>query len=598
MLTALLGQNPYIFYQGETSLNTAIPFSVRLDGRTYAVDLRNYRRSSLATLRDAIVSTGQVDDSLFNTDGAWWRYRRNWQGGAGQPIMDLGDNRDARRFESSVGVDVWTEGELKLLPSCSLATANCDNDIIRMAVTESYVYILDSSGVYRSSNLTTWTQITVTGTPADVCSDGVDAYIVTSSKLYSVQPASTTATQILNEGGTRVWFVGNYLMFANNQDIHTVSTSGQKTTIMTHFQDSFAWTVAFAVGSKIYAGGHSGVKSEVYGFIIDNTGALVVGAEVAPMGNNELLLSATSHVGTVLFGTNLGIRLGVVSQDGTISYGPLIDDPGPVYASTSEGSFYWFGWGGIAANKSGVGRANLAITPAPLQPAFASDVYAEQGGTVTAVGRFNGKTLFAIGGHGVYVSSATAFVTSGTLRSGHVYYGTVENKSITDALVNFLPLDAGEQVLITINNDLGDEIEAVSGKQANQTTIDLQLDGEQGNYFEVVLELKGDGTSSPTVLYWRTRAFPIVPPVEQFVVPLLMYSKTVVNDGQGQLWSMDIQDELKYLIDAWRQKRPLTYIEGTSVRRVRLEAFEYQPHDWSDTLEGFEGTLTVRLVTL
>ena len=106
MLTVVLGQDPFAFYDGETASNEAVPFTVRLDGRTYGVDLRNYRRSSLATLRDSVVSTGQVDDSLFNTDGAWWRYRRNWHAGAGQRIMDLGESRDPRRFDTSVGVDV------------------------------------------------------------------------------------------------------------------------------------------------------------------------------------------------------------------------------------------------------------------------------------------------------------------------------------------------------------------------------------------------------------------------------------------------------------------------------------------------------------
>ena len=74
MLPVLLGTNPFVFYEGETSLNTSIPFTIRLDGHTFGIDLKNYKRSSLATLRDSIVSTGQVDDSLFNTDGAWWRY--------------------------------------------------------------------------------------------------------------------------------------------------------------------------------------------------------------------------------------------------------------------------------------------------------------------------------------------------------------------------------------------------------------------------------------------------------------------------------------------------------------------------------------------
>jgi hypothetical protein len=110
--------------------------------------------------------------------------------------------------------------------------------------------------------------------------------------------------------------------------------------------------------------------------------------------------------------------------------------------------------------------------------------------------------------------------------------------------------------------------------------------------------LEGDGTSTPTFKYWRVRAFPVVPPVEQFVVPLILYSKSVVNDGQGQLYSIDIDEEMEYLINAWREKRPLSYIEGEIVRRVRLEAYEYTPQDWSDSLTGFEGTMVVRLVTL
>lgn len=598
MLTVVLGQDPYTFYDGETSLNEAVPFSVRLDGRVYGVDLRNYRRSSLATLRDSVVSTGQVDDSLFNTDGAWWRYRRNWHGGAGQRIMDLGESRDSRRFNTSVGVDVWTEGELSLLPSCSLSTNAVDGSDIQLAVTATHLYAMDAQALYRTTDLTTWTQVTMTGTPKDIASDGVNVYVAGTTKMEKVEPGSATAVHFANKVLDKVWFAAGYLFGSDGTHLHTYSNTGSETTIYTHFLSNYTWTTVFAVGSKIYAGGYGGTKSELYGFTIASNGALVLGAEVAPFGTNELLLNAVSHVGLVLICTNKGVRLATVGTDGTISYGPLIDDAGPVYDAFAEGQYIWFTWSGIAPNKTGAGRASLSITPATLQPAYATDVYAEQSATTTSVARFNGRTVLGVAGHGVYAASTTNYVTEGSLTSGNIYYGAVERKSITDALASFDALANGEKVSMSMFDDSGQEIEAVVGQQIGQTTIDVQLDGEQGNYFTTTILLEGDGSSSPTFRYWRVRAFPVVPPVEQFVVPLLLYSKSIVNDGQGQLYSIDIKEEMEYLVDAWREKRPLSYIEGETVRRVRLEAYEYTPHDWSDSLTGFEGTMVVRLVTL
>ena len=598
MLTVVLGQDPYTFYDGETSLNEAVPFTVRLDGRTYGVDLRNYRRSSLATLRDSVVSTGQVDDSLFNTDGAWWRYRRNWHAGAGQRIMDLGESRDSRRFDTSVGVDVWTEGQLTLLPSTELSTSDVDGSNIKLAVTAAHIYALDSAAVYRSADLVTWEQVTFTGLPKDITSDGINVYIATSSEIAKCSPASATTTSFSNHSADKIWFAAGYLLDAHDNHLHVVASNGSENLLYAHFQDSFTWTTAFAVGSKLYVGGYSGSRSELYGFTIDSSGNLVLGAEVAPFGTNELLYNAVSHVGLVLICTNKGVRLSTVGTDGSISYGPLIDDPGPVYDATAEGQYIWFTWSGIGPNKTGAGRASLAITPATLQPAYATDVYAEQSATTTAVARFNGRTVFGVAGNGVYASTTSGYVTKGTLSSGNIYYGAVERKSVTDALASFDPLASGEKVTMTMLNDANEEIETVVGQQSGQTTIDVQLDGEQGNYFTTTIMLEGDGTSTPTFRYWRVRAFPVVPPVEQFVVPLILYSKSVVNDGQGQLYSIDIDEEMEYLINAWREKRPLSYIEGEIVRRVRLEAYEYTPQDWSDSLTGFEGTMVVRLVTL
>jgi hypothetical protein len=599
MLSVLLGKNPFIFYEGSTSANDAVPFTVRLDGQSYAVDLRNYARTSVATLRDAVVSTGQVDDSLFNTDGAWWRYRRNWHGGAGQSIMDLGDNRDARRFNTSIGIDVWTEGQLRLLPSTGTVNTTVNGSNIQIVTTESHIYIMDSAGVYRSSDMSTWTEITgLAGTPQALASDGIDVYIGTTTKLFTVDPSSAAASQLHNGEADGLWFVGNYLLKSRDNHLYSMSTSGTETLILEHFQTSFKWTTAFAVGSKIYAGGYAGIKSELYGFSISSAGALVVGAEAAPFGQNELLINAVSHVGVVLICTNKGIRLSNVGQDGSITYGPLIDDPGYVRGAFAEGRYIWFTWSNMATGKTGCGRVDISITPAELQPAYATDVYAEATGTVTAVARFNNRTVFGVATHGVYASSTTGYVTSGTLSSGKIYYGAVEQKSVTDALADFAQLAANQKITVSVTNDLGEEINTATASLLGQVNVDVQLDGEQGNYFVVDVMLEGPGTSTPTFHYWRLRAFPVVPPVEQFLVPLMLFSKTVVNDGQGQLMSMSTSEQLQNLVEVWQSKRPVTYVEGTESRRVRIEAYEYKPHDWADTHNGFEGILTVRLVTL
>jgi hypothetical protein len=447
--------------------------------------------------------------------------------------------------------------------------------------------------------MSTWTQITgLSGTPQTIGTDGIDVFIGTSTDTYKVTPASAAASVFHNDPADGIWFVGNYLLVSNGNTLATLSSSGSHTKILDHFQSTFKWTTAFAVGSKIYAGGYSGTKSELYGFSVSSAGALVVGAEAAPFGQSELLVDAVSHVGFVLICTNKGIRLATVGGDGTITYGPLIDDPGYVYNAFAEGQYIWFTWSNMTANKTGVGRLDLSLTPRELQPAYATDVYADTTGTVTSVARFNNRTVFGVGGSGVYASSTTGYVTSGTISSGKIYYGSVEQKSVTDVIADFTKLTANQAVTLSAVNDLGEEIDTAKANALNQTNVDVQLDGEQGNYFVVDVTLEGPGTSTPTFHYWRLRAFPVVPPVEQFLVPLMMFSKTVVNDGQGQIMSIDTSEQVTKIIDTWKSKKPVTYIEGTETRRVRIEAYEYKPHDWSDTHNGFEGILTVRLVTL
>ena len=593
----LLGLGSYPFYIGSSTADVAVPFTVKIDGRTYPIDVKNYKRSSLTSLRDAVVSTGQADDSLFNTDGAWWRYRYNWWSGAGQYIMDLGEDRNLSRFDSSVGINVWNEGELSLLPSTSFSDGSFTGSVSLLCPTDSFLYASDGVTVKRTSNFTSWTNLTVAGTINDIATDGINVYVATSTNLYTINPAGTV-TSVVASAHSRVWFAAGRLFVSVANVLKTYDSAYTATTVDTHFQASFVYTTVFAVGSKIYAGGYAGSRSEIFGFSISSSGLLVKGAEVVSLSINELIQHVTSHAGVVIFCTNKGIRMATVAADGSLTYGPLIDTPGSVTSAQAEGQYVWFNWRSIDTNKSGAGRLDLSNTPRPMQPAFATDVYADTAGTCTTVARFNSRTVLGIPTVGVYVESTTGHVTSGYINSGQIYYGTVEHKSVTELNVTFQSLAVNESVTVKIYDDQGLLLNTAGSSLLNSNFFNIQLDGEKGDWFQVRVELGGPGTSTPQFERWRLRAFPIAPPVEQYIIPILLYGKTVVNDAQGQMLSLDTDKELLFLKEIWETKRPVSYLEGKTTRRVRLEAYEYSPDDWSDNQTGFEGTMVVRLVTI
>jgi hypothetical protein len=592
--------DPYVFYSGTKSSVTSVPFTVSLDGRIFAIDFNNYRRSSLASLRDSVISTGQVDDALFNTDGAWWRYKYDWTYGAGQEVLDLGGDRDPRRFETSVGIDPWDESGLRLHKATSLSTSTVSGSSIYLTPTGSHLFAADTSVLYRSANLTAWTQITGLSslTIRGLSTDGKDLYVATSTQLFKVASGATAATSLVNKAHNGVWFVGNYLLASQTNKLVSVSSTGVDSVIFTHYQPDFEWKTCFAIGSKIYAAGNAGNRAEVYGFIVNSSGTLIPGAEVVQLSIGETINSIISHVGNVIFCTNKGIRLGTVSQDGTLTYGPLIDVPGSVESAQAEGRYVWFNWRNIGANKTGAGRLDLSSFVRTLQPAFASDLYVDSSNPCTAVARFADRLVLGVPNAGIYVEHTTNYVATGELSSGTVFFGTVESKIVNDLKANFASLNTNQSVKVLVYDDQNTLLESVAASTPNIKELELQLDGESADSYIVKVELTGPTTTTPIFKRWRLRAFPIVPPVEQFIVPLLLHSKVVVNDAQGQLHSSDVVEEMAFIEEMWRKKTPLSFVEGTQVFRVRIEGYEFQPREWADTHVGFEGTMVVRLVTI
>lgn len=602
-----IGYQPYVFFTGTQSQVNVIPNTISLAEHTYALDLKSYKRSSASPFRDSTASTNQFDDSLFNTEGAWFRYSYDYSHGAGQLNYDLGEDTDQKRFLNSVGVDIWGDG-LRLLHKTNLvssATLPITHGTVYIAVTDTCVFVADSLAIYKSTNLSTWTLITPSsssiGTIYSIASDGKTCWMSTSNGLWKILTGTSVATFIVSTVYNSIWIVGNYLLGSRDNVLYSIDGTHPHTgtIINTHWQPTFVWKTAFAVGSKIFVGGVSGARSEIYGFTINSSGGLVLGAEVTSLSYGEVINFVLSHVGIVVLCTNRGIRIGNVGADGSISYGPLIDTPGEVSSAQADGKYVWFNWSNIDATKSGAGRLNLATTVNALEPAYATDVYSTVGLQCSAVGRFLDRVVLGITNQGIAVESATEYVAEGVLNSSNVYFGTIEPKTIMDSFITADALVSGTSCKISILDEYDSLLNELSMTNPGLSSGTVELNGEIATFFKVQLTLQTTtSTITPRVKKWRIRAYPVPPAVENIIIPILLYSKTVINDSSGQIFSLNTQEEFNYLRDLWITKQPISYAEGETSVRVRIEAFEFSTDAWQDIHGLFEGILVLKLTTV
>lgn len=596
-----LGPSP-IFFDGQFSDVNVMPYTVNLDGTDYLVDLSEYRHNGIARFREGVINSGEPNDQLYDTQGAWWRYRISWHQGADQDVADLDETGVPARFNTSRGIDPWFKYQACLLNDTEEVLAVAA-DAIFMVATGQHVYVSDGTGVKRSSDLSTWNSITgLTGTVTGMTTDGTSVYIATTSDIYTVSPAgvgatATTSATAPGSGYDKIAFVSNRLIAGAANVIYEIKTSTIDA-IYTHFQPAFRWTAIFNVGSRIYMGGFAGNRSELYTTSSDDSGALILSAEAASFFSGELIRDALSYGGQVILATSEGVRFATLAGDSTLQYGPLLDDMGSSSCIAAQGRFVYFGWDNFPGAGCGVGRLALDEFVNTLQPAYATDVFTEAvDDDVVAVARFAGRTLFAVSGEGVYATDLDAYVTEGYLDSGDITFGTVEDKSLSTLRARFAQLDAGESVRVEITDQLDAAIgsKTVSTLNAQELTLELQTQIVERARIRVLL--RGDGTSTPCLRQWRLRAYPIAPTTEEWLVPLIIRSQVVVNDSEGQVLSMDPWEETAHIRQLWEDSEIVLYKEGDHAFRVRIDNFQIGAIEWRDGSDWMEVNCTVRLLT-
>jgi hypothetical protein len=217
-------------------------------------------------------------------------------------------------------------------------------------------------------------------------------------------------------------------------------------------------------------------------------------------------------------------------------------------------------------------------------------------GTVTGVVHFAGITGFAVANSGVYVE-IPSYELEGEVDAGMFYFGTVETKRLSEVLASFAPLVTGHGITFTIRNQDNEILQTYTEGAVGARSLRIDLDGVQCESVNVKVKLTSNGTGTPKLYHWTIRGYPVPPVSEQWILPLLVFSRVTVGDGMGQELVQNTSGVLSTIRDLWANKRRVLLQIGGYVARVRVDAFELRPTNWRDDGSWFEGIVVVRLIT-
>lgn len=620
-------------------MSTAEYLPVSINGTSYMVDVEGYGRTTIPVLREQRDTSDEAGEQQLNTQ-MWIRSQTDWSYGAGQQFLDNADS-DRRRFYTSAGVDVWTEGQVSLLPK-TVDKGNTGTDVImkqfRNGSTE-YLYVADGSTLYFSTTFDAaspgWSTVTsIAGAPTitDFDSDGSNLWVAygAADSLHSTTLGSTAAPSTLVGHTTNddiVRFVGGRLMGATGSTAVELAANGSALTTFDGLVHGTTW-VDFTVGpTGMYGAANTEDVGSVFFFPIGTDGVLDFPAQVADLPHGETVNAIQSYGGLLIMGTSKGIRFGQMDaggrQGGGIAYGPLIKDVGPVYSVATGDRFVWFG-----GADGQVYRADLSKFTDTLVPAWAADVVSTEAspGNVTWVTRVDDKTYFVDSANGVQGETHDGeLVEFGTLDTGAIRWNSLFNKVLQTVKADLEPTLAGggatsyndsniiyndseniyNGLLTSFSGTLKVTFTTGAGLSLSQLTLAdrvlSSVDYALSDSFNAVWRLEREASNTaigPIMQSWQVQAFPAPTRIDEIVLPLVLKQRVATSRGRGAALTQnprELYDSIRSLMIA---KTVVTYQEGSYSDDVIVDQVQFSPDRLADDADWWEGTMTVRLLTL
>src|SRR6266540_416616 len=398
------------------------------------------------------------------TLSGWWiRSQQSFHGGAGQVYGDpqalnvftSRNEFNQVRFLKSRGVDVWTQGSVKLLNAVKTARVSTLPAIVNMC---GFTYP-DATDAVFAVNGTTFFAIqagsvitpgTAPSTSIGGCTtDGAYVYIAAKDGVWSA-PIPATA------GGAWTWtkqytvsttktvnigYVKNRLILTVGNVVYQLQSHpgtppvALPTATYTDPDTSWVFTGITEAGPAIYVVGNNGVRGSIIKLVLDNTGALptlVAGSTACQLPAGEVVYSAMGYVGGYVgIGTNKGVRVASVETNGDLTYGPLLwSTDGPVRSWTARDRFLWCTCSRGNDGDSGLYRIDLSIEVDTLRFAYATDLVMPGDTTdCLSVAHIGQSDNIAFGTNtNTYVTDTANLFLQGYLQTSRIRFNTLEPK--------------------------------------------------------------------------------------------------------------------------------------------------------------------------
>lgn len=565
----------------ETGLpvKTSIPF-FGMNNKEYP-----YLRQSFDNKREQIDLTAEPGEQSLQ--GWWYRSQSSFDYGSGLKFFDTARNeRNSRRFADSCGVNVFEEGQVTLLRKSTrvdlTGDASLDTGAHKMFgfANGGQEGVLVASGTTLRKVLADGTVSSITWggseTIIDVTTDGGAYYVLTASgvyrgllpsgtgvKIYSFDTGVTVTRGIIRYAKSRLFITANEYAWAGSTVPPTIPTTlkflptdqvtatGQLGYFFASPSADWSWTDIAEGPNAVYGSGFSGDISYIYAVTIEVDNKLVPTFSapfvVAEFPRGELALSMVGYLGTyIVVGSNLGVRVGIISGDGSLVIGPsLFESESDVTALLARGNFIYAA-GSKHTDAAGVDRIGIYkidisqnIDPNnPLTFAYARDLYLD-GSTWNANHRIDGiapigytdRIAFSIDQVGLAFEATTERVNEGWLETGKIRYDTAEDKIFQYIRVNNLSVDGS--IKISWRDEAAVLTDIATYETDTIRTYDTEAsDAEPHPWVSYRFTLlRGDTTSnSPILLSYQLKSTPANIKQRAIRIALMCYEREQGTD--------------------------------------------------------------------
>ena len=541
-----------------------------------ASDSYPYQRGLSKVVKDQLdTSTDPGDNSL---QGWWTRSQTDWSGGSGSDYMEpIDDELIRRQYYDSAGVDVFHfPGYFDLLPSSTTVDT-------KSGTTAFLARTVDSYAVGWGTDLTVYAgdgsskSVVVPEPIVDMViagqyllvatkNGGTEAAFIYGFELSFFSAISTASVEFTISGlfGDIVMsWVKNRLLVGVKDKLYEIPQLGSDidatslTPIIEMKDDKWQFVNAVATPTSIIVGGSDLAGSQIFSLVLDDAGELPdIGAPIVigELPNNERLWGLQEYLGAyVALFTSTGVRIGTVTADGGLVYGPLIGSPVPtpptallnkVPTSPVRGGTYdrfiTYPIEDAGDGRGGICIIDLSVVDGEGRYAFANYNRGPDGsGKCLAQVILDQRSTVMVNESGGTLSllqnNDDNNLDTGWLHGSWIRFNTLEGKFFDEVKVTCDPnTDAG---------GLGGEVRVVAADDAeNQTTLGtMTLNdpvGLQEQTFKfnstsavtdmaVVLYLTADDADpqlGPVVAAWSLRAWPAVQNRgESVILPLSMW---------------------------------------------------------------------------